>query len=142
MKDIVPKLQKSVLSDFYSMVEEDNKMQAILTGKDKRATLTQVSKHAERLGEYAVRSLEKNLTDETLPDGTLYWNIAKGAIPPLMREVQNLAINMAVTIQKREDEKTGIGLKPVRAPFNQERIEAVMNKVVFLSKMPEVPEVG
>lgn len=142
MKDIVPKLQKSVLSDFYSMVEEDNKMQAILTGKDKRATLTQVSKHAERLGEYAVRSLEKNLTDETLPDGTLYWNIAKGVIPPLMREVQNLAINMAVTIQKREDEKTGIGLKPVRAPFNQERIEAVMNKVVFLSKMPEVPEVG
>lgn len=142
MKDIVPKLQKSVLSDFYSMVEEDNKMQAILTGKDKRATLTQVSKHAERLGEYAVRSLEKNLTDETLPDGTLYWNIAKGVIPPLMREVQNLAINMAVTIQKREDEKTGIGLKPVRPPFNQERIEAVMNKVVFLSKMPEVPEVG
>lgn len=142
MKDIVPKLQKSVLSDFYSMVEEDNKMQAILTGKDKRATLTQVSKHAERLGEYAVRSLEKNLTDETLPDGTLYWNIAKGVIPPLMREVQNLAIDMAVTIQKREDEKTGIGLKPVRPPFNQERIEAVMNKVVFLSKMPEVPEVG
>ena len=92
MKDIVPKLQKSVLSDFYSMVEEDNKMQAILTGKDKRATLTQVSKHAERLGEYAVRSLEKNLTDETLPDGTLYWNIAKGVIPPLMREVQNLCL--------------------------------------------------
>lgn len=142
MKDIVPKLQKSVLSDFYSMVEEDNKMQAILTGKDKRATLTQVSKHAERLGEYAVRSLEKNLTDETLPDGTLYWNIAKGVIPPLMREVQNLAIDMAVTIQKREDEKTGIGLKPVRPPFNQERIEAVMNKVVFLSRKPEVPEVG
>lgn len=142
MKDIVPKLQKSVLSDFYSMVEEDNKMQAIITGKDKRATLTQVSKHAERLGEYAVRSLEKNLTDETLPDGTLYWNIAKGVIPPLMREVQNLAIDMAVTIQKREDEKTGIGLKPVRPPFNQERIEAVMNKVVFLSRKPEVPEVG
>lgn len=142
MKDIVPKLQKSVLSDFYNMVEEDNKIQGILTGEDKRATLAQVSKQAERLGEYAVRSLEKNLTDEILPDGTLYWNIAKGVIPPLMQEVQNLAIDMAVTIQKREDEKTGIGLKPVRPPFNQERIEAVMNKVVFLSKMPEVPEVG
>lgn len=142
MKDIVPKLQKSVLSDFYNMVEEDNKIQGILTGEDKRSTLAQVSKQAERLGEYAVRSLEKNLTDETLPDGTLYWNIAKGVIPPLMQEVQNLAIDMAVTVQKREDEKTGIGLKPVRPVFNRERIEAVMNKVVFLSKMPEVPEVG
>ena len=142
MKDITPELQKSVLSDFHNMVEEDNKIQGILTGEDKRATLTQVSKQAERLGEYAVRSLKKNLTDETLPDGTIYWNIAKGVIMPLMREVQNLAIDMAVTIQKREDEKTGIGLKPVRPVFNQERIEAVMNKVVFLSKMPEVPEVG
>lgn len=59
MKDITPELQKSVLSDFYNMVEEDNKIQGILTGEDKRATLTQVSKQAERLGEYAVRSLKK-----------------------------------------------------------------------------------
>lgn len=142
MKDITPELQKSVLSDFYNMVEEDNKIQGILTGEDKRATLTQVSKQAERLGEYAVRSLEKNLTDETLPDGTLYWNIAKGVIPQLMQEVQTLATDMAVRVQTREDKKAGIGLKPVRPPFNQERIEAVMNKVVFLSRMPEVPEVG
>lgn len=142
MKDITPELQKSVLSDFYNMVEEDNKIQGILTGEDKRATLTQVSKQAERLGEYAVRSLKKNLTDETLPDGTLYWNIAKGVIPPLMREVQKVATDMAVRVQTREDKKAGIGLKPVRPVFNQERIEAVMNKVVFLSKMPEVAEVG
>lgn len=142
MKDITPELQKSVLSDFYNMVEEDNKIQGILTGEDKRATLTQVSKQAERLGEYAVRSLKKNLTDETLPDGTLYWNIAKGVIPPLMQEVQKVATDMAVRVQTREDKKAGIGLKPVRPVFNQERIEAVMNKVVFLSRMPEVPEVG
>ena len=142
MKDITPELQKSVLSDFYNMVEEDNKIQGILTGEDKRATLAQVSKQAERLGEYAGRSLEKNLTDETLPDGTLYWNIAKGVIPQLMQEVQTLAIDMAVRVQTREDKKAGIGLKPVRPVFNQERIEAVMNKVVFLSRMPEVPEVG
>ncbi len=142
MKDIAPELQKLVLNDFYHRVEEDTKIQTILAGEDKRATLAQLSRCAERLGEYAAESLKKHLTDETLPDGTLYWNIAKSVILPLMREVQNLAIDMAVTIQKREDEKTGIGLKPVRPPFNQERIEAVMNKVVFLSKMPEVPEVG
>lgn len=142
MKDIAPELQKSVLNDFYHRVEEDTKIQTILAGEDKRVTLAQLSRCAERLGEYAAESLKKHLTDENLPDGTLYWNIAKSVILPLMREVQNLAIDMAVTIQKREDEKTGIGLKPVRPPFNQERIEAVMNKVVFLSKMPEVPEVG
>lgn len=142
MKDITPELQKSVLSDFYHRVEEDNKIQGILTGEDKRATLAQVSRYAERLGEYAAESLKKHLTDETLPDGTLYWNIAKGVIPPLMQEVQKVATDMAVRVQTREDKKAGIGLKSVRPPFNQERIEAVMNKVVFLSRMPEVPEVG
>ena len=148
MKDITPELQKSVLSDFYNMVEEDNKIQGILTGEDKRATLTQVSKQAERLGEYAVRSLKKNLTDETLPDGTLYWNIAKGVIPPLMREVQKVATDMAVRVQTREDKKAGIGLKPVSythlairsviAASNCSCVSMILNSAIFFP-FPTLP---
>lgn len=139
MKDIVPELQKSILADFQSQVEEDYKIQRILSGEDEKATFADVSKLSARLGEYAADSLKRNLTDETLPDGVLYWNIAKRTIVPLMQEVQKIALDMAVAIQTREDKKAGIGIKPIRPEFNEERIEAVMNKVVFLSKMPEVP---
>lgn len=139
MKDIVPELQKSILADFQSQVEEDYKIQRILSGEDEKATFADVSKLSARLGEYAADSLKKNLTDETLPDGVLYWNIAKRTIVPLMQEVQKIALDMAEAVQTREDKKSGIGIKPIRPEFNEERIEAVMNKVVFLSKMPEVP---
>lgn len=139
MKDIVPELQKSILADFQSQVEEDYKIQRILSGEDEKATFADVSKLSARLGEYAADSLKRNLTDETLPDGVLYWNIAKRTIVPLMQEVQKIALDMAVAVQTREDKKAGIGIKPIRPEFNEERIEAVMNKVVFLSKMPEVP---
>jgi hypothetical protein len=98
-----------------------------------------VSKLSARLGEYAADSLKRNLTDETLPDGVLYWNIAKRTIVPLMQEVQKIALDMAEAVQTREDKEAGIGIKPIRPEFNEGRIEAVMNKVVFLSKIPEVP---
>lgn len=139
MKDIVPELQKSILTDFYKRVEEDNKIQRILSGENEKATFADVSKLSARLGEYAADSLKRNLTDETLPDGVLYWNIAKRTIAPLMQEVQKIALDMAEVIQAREDKQAGIGIKPIRPEFNEERIEAVMNKAVFLSKMSEVP---
>ena len=139
MKDIVPELQKSILADFQSQVEEDYKIQQILSGEDEKATFADVSKLSARLGEYAADSLKRNLTDETLPDGVLYWNIAKRTIVPLMQEVQKIALDMAEAVQTREDKEAGIGIKPIRPEFNEERIEAVMNKVVFLSKIPEVP---
>lgn len=139
MKDIVPELQKSILADFQSQVEEDYKIQRILSGEDEKATFADVSKLSARLGEYAADSLKRNLTDEALPDGVLYWNIAKRTIVPLMQEVQKIALDMAEAVQTREDKKAGIGIKPIRPEFNEERIEAVMNKVVFLSKIPEVP---
>jgi hypothetical protein len=141
MKDIVPELQKSILADFQSQVEEDYKIQRILSGEDEKATFADVSKLSARLGEYAADSLKRNLTDETLPDGVLYWNIAKRTIVPLMQEVQKIALDMAEAVQTREDKKAGIGIKPIRPEFNEERIEAVINRVIFMSQM-EVPEVG
>lgn len=134
MQDIAPQLRESILMDFEKLVEEDNRIKHILTGK---GSFEDVSRLSAQLGRYAAKALEKNLTDETLPDGILYWNIAKETIIPLMQEVQSISLDMAEATQKREDQKTGINIKPVRPKFNQERIEAVMNKVVTL---PEVDE--
>lgn len=142
MKDIVPELKNKVLSDFSSLVESDIKIQKVISGEVQNTSFAEVSKYAKRLGEYACKSLRENFTDETLPDGVLYWNIAKRIIVPLMQEVQKTAIDMAESVQSYSDEKNKIGLKAIRPTFNEERIEAVINKAVFLSKVPEVDEIG
>lgn len=140
MNDIVPKLLESVLQDFRGNIAKDIKISRILSGENKTASLAEVSGLADNVGEYAYQSLKKNLTAETLPDATLYWNIAKRVIVPLMQEAQNTILDMAEIVQKSQDKKDGIGIKPIRPDFNRERVETVINKVVFLSLMPEVPD--
>lgn len=142
MKDIVPELKNKVLSDFNGLVEKDVKIPKVISGEIQNTSFEEASKYAKRLGEYACESLRKNLTDEVLPDGVLYWNIAKRIIVPLMQEVQKTAIDMAESVQSYSDEKNKIGLKAIRPTFNEERIEAVINKAVFLSKVPEVDKIG
>ena len=66
MQDIAPRLQKSVLTDFYERVNNDNRIKHVLEGKDKQATFEDISKLSARLGKFAAESLEKNLTDESL----------------------------------------------------------------------------
>lgn len=141
MKDIVPELLKSVLGDFHTRVESDIAMQGILSRQGKKTTIAEVSRLAERVGEYAYLSLKENLAEKNLPDGTLHWNIAKRVLVPLMQDVQRTCLDMAEAAQKRQDKKNGIGIKPIRPPFNEERIDAVLNKIVFISQMPEVPDI-
>lgn len=142
MKDIVPGLLKSILNDFHSMANEDTHIQNILQGKDDQSTFEDVSELAATIGKYAYESLKNNYTDSTLPGGILYWNIAKGTIDPLMKEVHELIVDMAVQVQLREDRKAKIGIKPIRPSYNKERVEAVVNKVTFLARTTEVTENG
>ena len=141
MKDIVPELLKSILGNFRTRVERDTAMQGILLGHDKKSTIAEVSRLAERVGEHAYLSLKENLTEKNLPEDTLYWNIAKRVIVPLMKDVQRTCLDMAEAAQRSQDKKSGIGIKSIRPPFNEERIDSVLNKIVFISQMPEVPDI-
>lgn len=141
MKDIVPELLNDILKEFHLMVDKDIDIQGVLQGKAENATFEDVSNLAARIGKYASKCLINHYTDSTLPKGILYWNIAKGTIEPLMEEVHKLVVDMSVIVQLQEDEKNKIRIRPVRPKFNKERVEAVINKVNFLARMPEVPEV-
>lgn len=138
MADIVPKLAEAILTDFEIMVSENRRIQKILSGDVADSTMADVSELAGELGHYAAMCLRLHYKDNALPDGTLYWNIAKRTITPLMKRVYDLVVNLADVIQKKEDTKLGIGIKPVKPEFNEERIDAVINKILWTSKAPEV----
>ena len=85
------------------------------------------------LGKAAAKALSKGLRLENLPDGKIYWNIAKRTVEPLLREVTDMVNDAVVIIIEAEHKKKRIGIKPKRAPFNQDRCDAIMNKVVRMS---------
>lgn len=128
--DVVPQLNEAIQTSFQGNVMKDRRIAQISKRiRDGTATFVDGHDYAERLGENLSRALASNLTEQTLPDGRLYYNIAKRTITPALEENYNLTNEAAADIQKILDEASGIGLNAVRADFPTERIQGLIDKM-------------
>lgn len=132
--DIVPALYKKIHNDFDGIIAVNPWIKAFKKRLSKeRATQQDADIYADYLGQAAAKALSRGLSDENLPDGRIYWNIAKRTIEPLLREVSEMVNDAMVSIISVEHKKKRIGAVPKRAVFNQDRCDAIMNKVVNMS---------
>ncbi|MGI6205520.1 MAG: hypothetical protein ACOYJI_02655 [Anaerovoracaceae bacterium] len=131
MSDIVPDLYKKILRDFRSAVALDPWIKSFNKRLDAgKATQEDVQKYAGRIGKYGENALIRGLKKENLPGGIIYWNIAKRTVEPLMKIMAQM-VNEAYTAElSNRYQKMHIGIKPVTVEFNQERCDAIMNKLV------------
>lgn len=128
--DVVPGLNKAIQTSFKTNVMKDRRIAQISKRiRDGTATFTDGHDYAERLGENLSKALSANLTASTLPDGKLYYNIAKRTITPALEENYNLTNEIAKDIQKIYDAKSKIGLGTVTADFPSERIQGLVDKM-------------
>lgn len=130
VKDVVPELQDQIGTRFRSSILRDSTLQRvgkrIETG---RADLSDAHAFAERLGFNLSDALVGTLTQENLPNGTLYYNIAERTVIPALENNYELVNEAATTIQKTIDQQVGIGLGSVRADFPLERIQNLIDKM-------------
>lgn len=130
VKDVVPELQDQIGTRFRSSILRDRALQRvgkrIETG---RADLSDAHAFAERLGFNLSDALVGTLTQENLPNGTLYYNIAERTVIPALENNYELVNEAAATIQKTIDQQVGIGLGSVRADFPLERIQNLIDKM-------------
>lgn len=134
MDDIVPALYRRILNEFNTSVRKD----AWITVFENRlgrglATQGDVQEYAGRIGKYAEKALIHGLAMENLPDGVIYWNIAKRTVEPLMRKMTDM-INAAYAAElSKRYQKMRLGIKPVTVKFNADRCNAIMNGLVTQS---------
>lgn len=130
MVDVVPELNRSIERDFKNNVMKDRRISTI-SKRIRDGTATQKDGHdyAERLGEDLSRALVGNLTPERLPDGRLYYNIAKRTVVPSLENNYELTNEVASDIQAALDLKAGIGLNSSKADFPTERIQGLIDKM-------------
>lgn len=130
MVDVVPELNKDISRDFQNNVMKDRRL-ASISKRIRDGTATQRDGHdyAERLGEDLSRALVHNLTPERLPDGRLYYNIARRTVVPALRTNYDLTNEAAADIQEALDNAVGIGLKSAKADFPTERIQGLIDKM-------------
>lgn len=126
--DVVPVLNARIQTSFRSEVMKDRRIAQITKRiRDGTATMTDGHDYAERLGEHLSKALTSNLTAETLPDGKLYYNIAKRTVTPALQNNYELTNEVAADIQKIIDKDAGIGLGTVKADFPEERVQGLID---------------
>lgn len=129
-KDIVPELMKSIEKAFDIHMANDRTLSRV-EKRIRDGTASQEDGHiyAIRIGKDSSRALKDVLTEDNLPDGKLYYNIATRTVIPTLEKNQTLITDAASQIQKVHDEKKNISLNPVRPSFPKQRVNDLIDKM-------------
>lgn len=137
MTDIVPELSERVSTTFQSLMAKDTQVKAISHRiRDGTATLVDAHKYAERTGVNLSRAFKLHVTEDALPDGKMYYNIASRLTKPALRNNYELVNATAAEIQQVVDDASGIGMGVVTADFPDARIDGLIEKMVEAEDAP------
>lgn len=132
--DISEELFEKIMNEFNSRYKRNREVSRFIKlVEEERASLEDASLFARGLGDIASETLIAEMTEENLPNGVLYYNIAERTILPLLKHVHGMVNEYAMRIQNYLDEKDGIGIKPVEGDFQEERVHALIQKIVDYS---------
>ena len=131
MKDIVPELLGRILEEFHSLCDNDEKIQRFLSDNEKGTAVSAAAAvYALHVGQMAARALHDNLTADALPGGKMYFNIADRIVRALAEEIHEAVNTEGAKALENDNRKNGIGLKAFRAPFPEERVKNMIDKLL------------
>lgn len=130
-KDIVPELYEQIQKAYKSNLAKNQTVKACEKKLEKgKMEFSELTQYAGAVGDCAGKALLEGLSEENLPGGLLYWNIAERTIGELLREVFERVMETAKQIQKADDEKTGISLEAFMPDFPERRIKDLQDALI------------
>jgi len=128
MTDMVPELNNRITTSFRTRMSRDPRVRQITRKMAAgNATLVDAQAYSERVGVNISESLKEHLTESTLPNGQLYYNIADRTVRPMLETGYELVNENAAEIQKAIDAGNGIGLNPAKAEFPKKRTKGLID---------------
>lgn len=129
-KDIVPQLTEALKRDFNDAIVDNkiiaDKSKKLLAGK---ANFNDVYDVSHEVGNTLKNAFKNNITKDILPNGKMYYNIANRAIKPKLKEAHDIISSYGADVQGLINQKEGINVKGVKAEFNEEKSENLVNKL-------------
>lgn len=74
-------------------------------------------------------AFKNNLSENVLPDGQMYYNIASRILNDRLGTNYEMISEASEQIQKGLNTKAGLGLNAVKPELNQDRIDGLINRV-------------
>lgn len=137
-KDIVPELLEAIQKDFKKEVQKNklihDRIKKIESGK---ADYSDVLEYSNELGKCVEIAFKRHVSDETLPDGKMYYNIAKSITEPFCEVNYEAISKKCELVQNALNEKAGIGLKAVIPSYDEEKTLGMVNYISSAEKYSE-----
>lgn len=129
-EDIVPELLETIVRDFEQALESSQVVNECLTAlAAKEATYETANAYAIEIGRILSEALGASITSQNLPDGKMYYNIAKRVLEDRLGANHELVVNFSSSVQQLLNENAGIGLQ-VRVPeLNRDKISGLVNRL-------------
>lgn len=130
MEDITPKLLNIIQKDFREGFDKSDLITKLYAKvRDGTATYKEANDFAIEVGELLARAYKNNLSSATLPDGKMYYNIAKRIIEPTVQNNYELITDITSQVQKALNDEAGIGIKPIVPELNEDRINGLIGRI-------------
>lgn len=130
MKDIAPGLLDKIQKDFAEALAKSPVAKRLDDLIEKGlATHGDSLKYAQEVGDILRKVFAKHLTADALPDGRMYYNIAKRILEPTLTSEHHIVANMAARVQEVLNANAGLGLKGIKPPPDEWRIKGIVDRL-------------
>lgn len=126
--DIGQELYEQIKAEFDKLTAADGFIKAV-AGRISAgtATMEDVSLYAQQLGVRLRQVLGDKIRADVLPNGQMYYNIAEKILGPILHDNYDLVNQTAADVQRILDKRNKINIKPQKAAFPDERVQAICN---------------
>ena len=129
VEDIVPSLLKKIKSEFEGARLDSEVLKDLLSKlHHSKASYLDANQYAIEIGEILSKALGASLTNETLPDGKMYYNIAQRVLTDVLGRNHELVSDYTEQVQKNLNSEAKIGLAAQVPELNQDRIDGLVNR--------------
>jgi hypothetical protein len=139
VEDIVPRLLKKIKSEFEGARLDSEVLKDLLSKlHHSKASYLDANQYAIEIGEILSKALGASLTNETLPDGKMYYNIAQRVLTDVLGRNYELVSDYTEQVQKNLNSEAKIGLTAQVPELNQDRIDGLVNRLASEESFDDV----
>lgn len=130
MMDIAPDLLVNLQQAFRTQFKASEKVQALneLIGVGK-ATYSEANEYAITVGQILSEVFQTHLSSTMLPEGKMYYNIAKKIVTPTLTQNYELTASYCSAVQETLNRQAGISLNAIKPDINQDRIDGIIMRL-------------
>lgn len=139
MSDIAPEILEAVQKDIARMIKDEPKISALYAKiRDGTATYIDADAFSRYLGNIFSLALSRNITEDILPDGKLYWNIAKAVLEPILSDGYKIMCEFNSAVQTLLNVSSDVKLQAVIPKLNTAKVDGIITKVSNADNFREV----